>query len=41
MGSELVPFATLSDAREFKKDHRGKSVLTFKDITPAILNSMK
>jgi nitrous oxide reductase accessory protein NosL len=41
MGSELVPFATLSDAREFMKDHRGKSVLTFKDITPGILNSMK
>jgi nitrous oxide reductase accessory protein NosL len=41
MGSELVPFATLSDAREFKKDHKGKSVLTFKDITPAILSSMK
>jgi nitrous oxide reductase accessory protein NosL len=41
MGSELVPFATLSDAREFKKDHKGKSVLTFKDITPEILNSLK
>jgi nitrous oxide reductase accessory protein NosL len=41
MGSELVPFATLSDAREFKKDHKGKSVLTFKEVTPGILNSLK
>jgi copper chaperone NosL len=41
MGSELVPFATLADAREFKKDHRGKSMLTFKEITPRTLDTLK
>src|SRR4030067_3765588 len=29
MGRELIPFQKLSDAKEFKKDHKGKSILTF------------
>jgi copper chaperone NosL len=33
MGRELVPFENLSDAQSFLKDHKGKSVLKFKDIT--------
>ncbi len=32
MGKELIPFAKESDAGEFLKDHRGKSLLRFKDI---------
>ncbi len=32
MGNELIPFASESDAKEFMKDHRGKSVLKFGDI---------
>jgi nitrous oxide reductase accessory protein NosL len=33
MGRELIPFAKLSDAEEFKKDHKGTSILKFGDIT--------
>ena len=33
MGNELIPFAKESDAREFMKDHRGKSMLKFTDVT--------
>ena len=37
MGRELVPFAKESDAREFLKDHRGKRILRFGEITEAIV----
>jgi len=37
MGKELIPFAKESDAREFQKDHKGKKVLRFTDITSAIV----
>jgi nitrous oxide reductase accessory protein NosL len=37
MGRELVPFAKESDAREFLKDHQGKRILRFADITQAIV----
>lgn len=33
MGRELVPFESPSDAEAFMKDHRGKAILTFKEIT--------
>ena len=33
MGRELIPFAKRSDAEEFKKDHKGTSILKFGDIT--------
>lgn len=33
MGNELVPFNKESDAREFMKDHTGKKILRFSDIT--------
>ena len=33
MGKELIPLETESDAKEFLKDHQGKSVLRFKDVT--------
>lgn len=41
MGAEFVPFEKETDAREFLKDHGGKSVLRFKDITPAILDGLE
>jgi len=41
MGKELVPFGKAADAQAFLKDHKGKKVLGFKDITPAILKSME
>lgn len=41
MGKELVPFEKTADAIAFLKDHTGKRILTFKDISPAILRSME
>jgi len=40
MGRELIPFAREIEAREFKKDHKGKSILRFKDVTPAIVKGL-
>jgi nitrous oxide reductase accessory protein NosL len=33
MGRELIPFGSRSDAEEFRKDHQGKAVFEFRDIT--------
>ncbi len=33
MGRELIPFNKEADAKEFMKDHQGKSILRFKEIT--------
>ena len=41
MGKELVPFEKTADAIAFQKDHVGKKILTFKDITPAVLKAME
>ncbi len=40
MGRELVPFAREADAQEFLKDHRGRKVLRFTDITPSVLKEL-
>jgi nitrous oxide reductase accessory protein NosL len=40
MGAELVPFRSEQEAREFLKDHQGKRVLRFKEITPDVLRSL-
>lgn len=40
MGRELIPFLGESEAREFMKDHKGKRVLRFEDITPAVLEQL-
>jgi nitrous oxide reductase accessory protein NosL len=40
MGKELVPFATEAAAREFLKDHKGRLILSFQQITPGILKGM-
>ena len=40
MGKELVPFGKVPDAQAFLKDHKGKKVLRFNEITPTILKSM-
>jgi nitrous oxide reductase accessory protein NosL len=37
MGKELVAFGKATDAQEFLKDHKGKKVLRFNEVTPAIL----
>lgn len=41
MGHELVPFATEKDATAFMKDHKGKRLLRFKEITPAVIASLQ
>jgi nitrous oxide reductase accessory protein NosL len=41
MGKELVPFGKLADAHAFLKDHKGKLVLRFSDVTPAALKSLE
>jgi nitrous oxide reductase accessory protein NosL len=40
MGKELVPFATERDAQGFLKDHGGRRILRFQEITPAVLKSL-
>lgn len=40
MGRELIPFEKAMDAAEFLKDHKGKSVLTFKEVTLELLKSL-
>ena len=40
MGKELVPFAAQETAGGFLKDHHGKQVLTFTEITPEIVQSL-
>lgn len=40
MGRELIAFAKESEASEFMRDHKGKTLLRFKDITPALLRTM-
>jgi len=32
MGHELIPFESIEDAKTFKNDHYGKSIIAFKDI---------
>jgi nitrous oxide reductase accessory protein NosL len=41
MGKELVPFEKPADAQAFLKDHKGKKILRFVDVTPALLKSME
>ena len=40
MGLELIPLASLRDAKTFAKDHGGKQILRFKNITPAVINKL-
>jgi nitrous oxide reductase accessory protein NosL len=40
MGKELIPFEKEADAGEFRKDHKGKSVLRFQDITQDIVKGL-
>ena len=40
MGKELIPFAKESDARGFMKDHKGKSLLRFKDVHAELIRGL-
>ena len=40
MGRELVPFSKESEARDFLKDHKGKAIIRFRDVTSALLRPL-
>ncbi|MEW6668929.1 MAG: nitrous oxide reductase accessory protein NosL [Thermodesulfobacteriota bacterium] len=40
MGRELIPLSSNEDAETFKKDHRGKQILKFQEITPQVLKGL-
>ena len=40
MGRELIPFLTEPDAREFMKDHRGRGILRFEEISPRVIEKL-
>ncbi len=40
MGNELIPFGKESDAKEFMKDHMGKKLLRFSDVTVDIAKAL-
>ena len=37
MGHELVALATRADAGDFLKDHKGKLILGYDEVTPEII----
>jgi len=41
MGHELIPFAKESDAKEFMKDHQGKSIVTFQDVKYEMVKALE
>jgi nitrous oxide reductase accessory protein NosL len=41
MGKELIPFAKAKDAQGFLKDHRGTSILTFRQINQGVLKGVQ
>lgn len=41
MGKELVPFASEAAARDFLKDHRGRRLITFLEVTPELLKQLE
>lgn len=40
MGRELIPFAGAAEAKDFLKDHHGKRLYRFPEVTPAVLNEL-
>ncbi len=40
MGHELVPFAAEEDAKAFKKDHKGKRIVRFEEVTPKLIGAL-
>ncbi len=40
MGHEPIPFEKEIDAKEFLREHHGKKILRFKDITPEVIWSL-
>jgi len=40
MGRELIPFGKADDAEAFMKDHNGKSLMKFKNVTVPLIKSL-
>ena len=40
MGRELIPLALEADAQEFLRDHKGKRILRFNDVTKEVIQSL-
>jgi copper chaperone NosL len=40
MGKELIPFGKEVEAREFLRDHKGKRIFRFQEITPEVLKTL-
>jgi len=40
MGNEFIPFDKESQAQEFMRDHKGKAIVRFKEITTAMIQKM-
>jgi nitrous oxide reductase accessory protein NosL len=40
MGRELIPFDKERDAREFMKDHKGKSLFLFSEVTTELIKEL-
>ncbi len=40
MGRELVPFEKEADALEFQRDHRGRTLVRFDQVTPELLRTL-
>lgn len=40
MGHELVPLATRADAEEFLRDHQGRRILTYKQVTRTLVHRL-
>lgn len=40
MGHELVPLASRADAEEFMRDHGGRRILSYRQVTPAVVRDL-
>jgi len=40
MGHELIPLASVQDAKAFMKDHKGRRILSFDEITAPMVRSL-
>lgn len=40
MGHELVPLLNEADAEEYTRDHKARALLTFAEVTPAVLDML-
>jgi len=40
MGKELIPCATREDAEVFHKDHKGRLILKFEEVTPDVIRKL-